>query len=196
MTTPYGEYPPPTSPVDPVAGKPSHKARNILLIVVGAVLLLCAVSIGAVVSGGDDDKSASQSAPQTTRDPTPDATTVEPGVQDTDPVAPGLPDFPEDTPDQADEDPDVPAKVNGKVEFGEGAYKVGVFKTDGTEIPAGTYQLKVRVSSDDMCYWKKTSDSEGDNILTNSLGQSGKLEVTVKRGTYFTSERCGIWRQK
>lgn len=196
MTTPYGEYPPPNFPADPPAGKPSHKTRNIVLIVVGVVLLLCGVSFAAILSSADDDNGAARPpavSTRTTRDPTPDATTVDPAD---DPEFPALPDFDEDSPDPADDDPNVPVKVNGKVEFGEGVYKVGAFKTDGTEVPAGTYQLKARVSSKDMCYWKKSSDSEGDKILTNSLGQSGILEVTLKRGIYFNSERCGIWRQK
>lgn len=77
-----------------------------------------------------------------------------------------------------------------KPSLDEGLYHIG------EDAPAGTYRLRDRIAKDDMCYWMKSSDAEGSNIIENSLGEAGRLQVTLKKGQWFTSSRCGVWVRK
>jgi hypothetical protein len=64
----------------------------------------------------------------------------------------------------------------------------------GEDVPAGTYRVPVGVDGD--CYWMKSSDAEGQNIIANDIVQGGRPQVTLKSGQWFTSSRCGQWVKK
>lgn len=58
----------------------------------------------------------------------------------------------------------------------------------GSDVNPGTY----RSTGNTDCYWMLSSDTNGDNILSNN-NVTGQAIVTMKAGEYFTSERCGDW---
>ena len=62
----------------------------------------------------------------------------------------------------------------------------------GGDFPAGTYRVTASVAGMD-CYWLKASNAEGSDIVDNGLPQGGRPQVTLKKGQWFTSERCGTW---
>lgn len=66
----------------------------------------------------------------------------------------------------------------------------------GEDVDAGTYRLKNPVSEEDFCYWKKSRDAEGSDIIDNDFAGSGRLQVTLKKGQWFESDRCGSWVRK
>lgn len=63
----------------------------------------------------------------------------------------------------------------------------------GPDIPPGTYRVDAKVTADQHCYWMKSKDAEGSEILENALPQGGRPQVTLKKGTWFTSQSCGHW---
>jgi hypothetical protein len=169
---PQGEQPPP-------ALKKKHTARNVVLATVGAVVLaVCGIGgIGALIGGNDTTTGAVTS--DTTRDPTPaattEATTAAPTVTAAKPTTPAVakPAAPKVI---AISDEDTPGLV-------------------GRDFPAGVYRVTTNVAGMD-CYWMKASDSEGNNIIDNDLPQGGRPQVTLKKGQWFTSERCGTWHRQ
>src|SRR3954468_11090258 len=168
--------PPSESYLLPPTPKKSHKLAWILG-GIALVFLLClggTVAIAALSSSAHPAKVATR-APAT--QPTPVDPEPPPGDSQIDP---------ENNTDPADIDPNAPHTVNGKVEFGDGTYKVG------KEIPAGAYKLKTRVTTAAGCYWQKATDSEGQNILSNDVDNAGRLEVTLAKGIYFQTRDCGI----
>lgn len=62
----------------------------------------------------------------------------------------------------------------------------------GEDVPAGTYRAQTDVAGMD-CYWMKSSDAEGSNIIDNDLPSGGRPQVTLKRGQWFVSNRCATW---
>lgn len=66
----------------------------------------------------------------------------------------------------------------------------------GEDIPAGTYRVRTAVAGDDLCYWKKTKDSEGQDIISNDIPSGGRPQVTLKKGEWFTSSDCPTWVKK
>jgi hypothetical protein len=61
----------------------------------------------------------------------------------------------------------------------------------GSDVPAGTYRADEKV--DGSCYWKKTVDPEGSNIIDNDIPAGGRPQVTLKKGQWFASSRCPTW---
>jgi hypothetical protein len=74
----------------------------------------------------------------------------------------------------------VPATIQ------EGVWSVGA------DIKAGTYRTRESVSGAN-CYWMKSSDAEGSNIIDNGLPTGGKPQVTLKKGQWFETRGCGEW---
>lgn len=193
--TPEFDYQPSGPEPFPAPPKKSHKLAWILGSL-AAVLALCigGTAIIALATDGTPTTAHKSTAPVVT------LPSAEPGVQ---PPPTPTEAAPTEDPDQSlldelfgdDTDPDAPVTVKGKLEFGDGVYHVGAKAADGG-IPAGVYRLKTRVTKEDGCYWKKSSDPEGAKIIDNSFGSSGRLQVTLKKGVWFDSERCGIWRQQ
>lgn len=66
----------------------------------------------------------------------------------------------------------------------------------GEDVPAGTYRVATTVQSGENCYWLKSSDAEGSNIIDNDLPAGGRPQVTLKTGQWFTSRDCPDWIKK
>jgi hypothetical protein len=64
----------------------------------------------------------------------------------------------------------------------------------GEDVPAGTYRAVEAISGD--CYWKKSKDAEGDQIIDNDIPAGGRPQVTLKAGQWFTSQGCPDWAKK
>lgn len=64
----------------------------------------------------------------------------------------------------------------------------------GEDVPAGTYRVATAVDGD--CYWKKSKDAEGDDIIDNDIPAGGRPQVTLKSGQWFTSKDCPDWIKK
>jgi hypothetical protein len=67
----------------------------------------------------------------------------------------------------------------------------------GEDVPAGTYRTESNVGADGtMCYWMKSTDSEGENIIDNDIPSGGRPQVTLKKGQWFTTRDCPTWVKK
>ncbi len=66
--------------------------------------------------------------------------------------------------------------------FNDGTYEVGV------DIVAGKYKS----AGGTDCYWARLRDPSSTNIIANDLG-SGPRTVILRKGEYFTTQRCGTW---
>lgn len=66
----------------------------------------------------------------------------------------------------------------------------------GDDVPAGTYRAVEPIEPGQMCYWKKSSDAEGSDIIDNNLPTGGRPQVTLKKGQWFTSQGCPDWAKK
>lgn len=62
----------------------------------------------------------------------------------------------------------------------------------GEDVPPGTYRAESAITSD-MCYWKKSKDAEGTDIISNDIPAGGRPQVTLKKGQWFTSQGCPNW---
>lgn len=76
-------------------------------------------------------------------------------------------------------------KVQAQNTIHEGNWAVGV------DIQPGTYRTKEPISG--SCYWEIDSDPNGNNIVANDNVTGGRPTVTLSRGQYFTTQRCGDW---
>lgn len=65
----------------------------------------------------------------------------------------------------------------------------------GEDIPPGTYRAVESIEGG-LCYWKKSRDAEGTNIITNEIPTGGRPQVTLKKGQWFTSQGCPDWVAK
>lgn len=63
----------------------------------------------------------------------------------------------------------------------------------GEDVRAGTYRAVTAIPAGSTCYWAKSSDAEGKNILDNGLPTGGRPQVTLKKGEWFTSQGCPDW---
>lgn len=67
----------------------------------------------------------------------------------------------------------------------------------GEDVPAGTYRASQDVSAvGGMCYWSKTRDAEGQDIIANNIVKVGRPQVTLAKGQWFVSQDCGEWAKK
>lgn len=62
----------------------------------------------------------------------------------------------------------------------------------GEDVPAGVYRAVTSVDGD-SCYWLKSKDAEGSNIIDNDLPSGGRPQVTLKNGQWFKSQGCPDW---
>ncbi|WP_308464706.1 hypothetical protein [Rathayibacter soli] len=73
----------------------------------------------------------------------------------------------------------------------ETTLKDGAVYTVGTTMQAGTYQA---TSSSSRCYWEITSSgSNYGDIVSNDIGKTGTISVSVAGGQDFQSHDCGNW---
>lgn len=151
---------------------PPAKSRTGLTIgiIVASVFALC--MLGTVIAVATDDS-------KTPARPIAVAPTVAPET----PAADTTP-TPDETPTATPKPTAAPQSID------DGLYHVG------EDIPPGTYRLAEPVTSSDVCYWKKSKDAEGSNIIDNDLAGAGRLQVTLKRGQWFETTRCGTWVRK
>jgi hypothetical protein len=108
------------------------------------------------------------------------------GTLGADPVAPVASVHPATSPATAKPTTKAPAAA-APVTIEDGLYEVG------PDIKPGTYRLSVPVTSADFCYWSKSTDAEGQDIIDNDLAGVGRLQVTLKKGQWFKTNRCGTW---
>ena len=65
--------------------------------------------------------------------------------------------------------------------------------TVGTDIAAGTYKIKDKITS--MCYWAiLRTGSNGEDIVANDLPTGGYPSVTLRKGQDFENQ-CGTWKK-
>jgi hypothetical protein len=64
----------------------------------------------------------------------------------------------------------------------------------GEDVKAGTYRAVEPVG--DLCYWSKSKDAEGSDIIDNGIPAGGRPQVTLKDGQWFTSSGCSDWKRK
>lgn len=65
----------------------------------------------------------------------------------------------------------------------------------GEDVPPGTYRASESVAGM-TCYWAKTKDAEGADIIDNDIPSGGRPQVTLKKGQWFTTSRCATWVKK
>lgn len=82
--------------------------------------------------------------------------------------------------------PPVPKKPTVYLVHGDDIVHVG------EDVPAGTYRTNDSVDSGD-CYWEKSSDAEGADIIDNDIVKAGRPQVTLKKGQWFKSQGCPDW---
>lgn len=66
----------------------------------------------------------------------------------------------------------------------------------GEDIPAGTYRAVADVDEGGYCYWQKSSDAEGQKIISNGAPQGGRPQVVLKSGQWFSSTGCPGWAKR
>lgn len=165
-----GNYPPPKR----------SKAPLVAVIVAAALLALCVLGVAVAAASGSSDSGAPARPvhiPTVTPNPEPDGGVPDPGVR------------PESTPSPVPA-PEPAPKRAAATTIDDGLYEVG------SDVPAGTYRLAEPVKNSDLCYWRKSKDAEGVDIIDNDLAGVGRLQVTLKRGQWFESARCGTWVKK
>lgn len=208
-------YQPGSYPQTPPPQKPRGKAKLVLTIVLG-VLILCAagtITIGIFSDSGSDKATAAAgpTAPPLPQDP------CGGGICQT--KAGDAPSA--DTQDVADGKPGgfcATSELGKHLTVGGAQYTCGGPKPYrwlpdhsaaapkapsiagddlvhvGEDVPAGTYRAVTAVDGD--CYWKKSKDAEGTDIIANDIPAGGRPQVTLKAGQWFTSHRCPDWAKK
>lgn len=181
---PYQDHytsPPPTLAQTMPAPKKKNRTLKIALIVFGVVAVLClsgVVAIG-VSFGNHTNKAATLPLIATTPDPTPAETTPSADPPTTAPTT-RLTTPPATKPAAA-----APVRISGDD-----------IVLVGTDVPAGTYRATTKVDPEDGCYWEKSKDAEGDDIIDNANVSGGRPQVTLKKGQWFTSEDCPDWTKQ
>jgi hypothetical protein len=67
----------------------------------------------------------------------------------------------------------------------------------GEDVPAGTYRASADAKTlGGMCYWSKSTDSEGTDIIANDIVKGGRSQVTLAKGQWFVSQGCGEWAKR
>jgi hypothetical protein len=155
-------------PMTPPPAK-KHTARNVVLGIVFGILLLCLIGGIASLANGGNDKAA----------PLVNAKTFEP------PATPAAKSSSAPKPVKTVNPKPAPVTIGGDdiVHVGE-------------DIPAGTYRAATSVEPGSLCYWKKSSDAEGDNIIDNDIPTGGRPQVTLKSGQWFSTSNCPTWVKK
>lgn len=66
----------------------------------------------------------------------------------------------------------------------------------GADFPAGTYRVERALAEGEYCYWIKSSDAEGKNVIEIDTPPGGRPQVTIKKGQWFRTSGCPIWRKQ
>lgn len=171
-----GQYP--TAQPTTTKTKAFHPVTWILGGIILLLILACGGVVAAIATAGGDDKDTGSKRPAVVVP----SVTPDPGVRPTpDPTPAATPEPVATT---------APPKPKPKPTIDDGVYHVG------EDVPAGTYRLRDAVDGSDFCYWVKSKDAEGGDIIDNNLASTGRLQVTLKKGQWFSTERCGTWVKK
>lgn len=161
--------------------KPSRRLTTpmaILIAVLGSVLLICGIgSCTALLA----ETPAPQPTVTITQTVKPSSAPASPTSSRTATTAPPKSDEPDPETEQVKSVPEI---------LGTDLVLVG------EDVPAGTYRVVERVTADPWCYWAKYSDSEGSDIISNDIVKAGRPQVTLKKGQWFKSAGCPIWRKR
>jgi len=74
------------------------------------------------------------------------------------------------------------ASGSGSSTIEDGTWEVG------SDISPGTY----RAEGGSSCYFQTSSDSNGEDIIDNSVAENNVV-VTLKSGQWFQTDGCGTW---
>jgi len=164
------------------AYEPRRKRNTMSGVLLGALVLFLICIGGTVFAALSDDSTPPPAVP--TFDPTNHSTQPPRTLAPT--VAPTTPAAEQPAPSTA------AAKAPAPTIAGDDVVQVG------QDVPAGTYRAVEAVENDGflMCYWLKSSDAEGTQIISNGLPQGGRPQVTLKKGQWFTSQGCPTWRKQ
>ena len=162
------------------AYEPRRKRNTMSGVLLGALVLFLICIGGTVFAALSDDSTPPPAAP--TFDPTNHSTQPPQTLAPT--VAPTTPAAERPAPTTA------AAKAPAPTIAGDDLVEVG------SDVPAGTYRAIEPVDPAAMCYWKKSKDAEGSNIIDNDLPPGGRPLVTLKKGQWFTSQGCPTWRKQ
>lgn len=65
----------------------------------------------------------------------------------------------------------------------------------GKDVPPGVYRVTKNVDEvSSGCFYTKSIDAEGKNIIDNGFLEVGRPQVTLKKGQWFHSQNCGTWQ--
>lgn len=65
----------------------------------------------------------------------------------------------------------------------------------GKDIPPGVYRVAENIDElSGKCFYTKSHDSEGRDIIDNGYFDKGRPQVTLKSGQWIRSEDCGTWQ--
>lgn len=185
MTYQPGPQQPPVMPAYP---PPARRKRNLLPWIISAAVAAVGLCLFvAILATAGPQKPAATSSPATS---SPAAAVT---------GNPALADVPEwssaNTVAPTTKAPTAPAKAKVQIE-------ADTLVHVGEDVPAGTYRAVWDANAGEAfgltgeCYWKKSSDAEGQDIIANDIVTGGRPQVTLKKGQWFTSARCGEWLKK
>lgn len=84
----------------------------------------------------------------------------------------------------------VTTKKASATDIPEGVWSIG------EDFPAGTYRVAENLDAGSLCYWSKSSDPEGDKIIDNDIPTGGRPQVVLKKGQWFKTQGCGVWKAR
>lgn len=159
-------------PPIPLPDPRRKRNRNIVIGIAVAVLSCC---IGGSLLAAFAGVPAPQAAPTTAVYDNPMPSWPEP--------APAASDAPTAT--KAAAPPALPTTIE------EGIWHVG------EDLAPGTYRVIEAVDSDEWwCYWSRTKDAESKRLIANDLVTGGRPQVTLKKGEWFTTRGCPLWKRR
>lgn len=89
-----------------------------------------------------------------------------------------------------------PVKPRGSQpsEITEGIWEVGT--TGG--VASGTYRVSDALDTGSTCYWAIMSGPGDDPnaIIQNDIVTGGTPQVTLKKGQWFKTSGCGVWKRR
>jgi hypothetical protein len=106
-------------------------------------------------------------------------------------------DEPINTPPDASVSASAPAVVAAKPTKAAPHIEADTLVHVGEDAPAGVYRASADVKTlGGMCYWSKSRDAEGQDIIANDIVKGGRPQVTLAKGQWFVSQDCGEWAKK
>jgi hypothetical protein len=144
-----------------------RRSRGPFLFFVAGMLLLCAVSAGLALSGAFSNGGGAALAP-------------EPSAAGPGSVVGAA----------SAEAAQVTAQGPRKTIGGDDLVHVG------EDVAPGVYRVVAPVEGELTCYWRKSKDAEGSDIIDNDLPAGGRPQVTLKSGQWFESRNCPMWQSK